>query len=893
MKKKIFFLILQLVTVATIAQKKPLTLTDVESWPLIDLKIISNDGKYIAYSYRIPSGEVKLVIQATQATWKKEIISGDMAAFSQDSRMVIYKTKGDTLYLDKIPDGPKKAIPGVFNFNAISIDKEEYLLYQLNDSLKRCVIQKITSGQQEEIIGVNQYLISPDQKTILFYTSTKKEKYTAHALYWYKLSDNSRQQIWMDSLSVLSFCFDPTGKQVAFQTASNNIQQATTQIRYFKEGMSSAKVLLNDHSPEIDPSYILDNGFDVPFFSSNGAHLYFYQKKKADTTLTLTNVAVDIWHYQDTRLQSQQLEATNFAPKTYLSAFSFATGHIVPITTNEYEYTQQPAIRSKGDYVLMSILKGDPGEKNWNVQGRESVFLISLLTGEKKLIKQNISNYSLNDYQLSPNGKYLVYYDCDSMHYFSYNTTTGDRINISGNIKVPFYDETNDYPYLPASNGIAAFTTDESGVFVYDNYDIWLLSLKSRTANNTCITNHYGRMNHTVLRIMDPFSKMGNINTRQKLIVTAFNTRNKYNGFYQIDFNHPSKSRILTIGPYLYYYPFNSYKIYPDTLIKSKHPTAYLLVRMSDREAPNLFFTTHFKTFSPLTNFAPQESVNWLRKELFHWKMPDNTTGTAILYKPADFDPQKKYPVLFYLYEKNSNELYFFDRPLPSNGALNVSYFVSNGYVVCSPDITYKTGSPGQSSFDAVTSCAQQLAAMLWVDSSKMGLQGISFGGYEVNYLISHTSLFAAAAECAGVTDFVSGYNSIRSGGISQQYLYETFQNRMGKTLWEDKTGYISNSPIFAADKVNTPLLIMHNKGDRQVLLEQGISWFLALRRLQKKVWLLQYDGEYHGLLQYDNQMDYSIRMAQFFDHFLKGKPAPLWMQKGIPAIMKLKQSGL
>jgi dipeptidyl aminopeptidase/acylaminoacyl peptidase len=270
--------------------------------------------------------------------------------------------------------------------------------------------------------------------------------------------------------------------------------------------------------------------------------------------------------------------------------------------------------------------------------------------------------------------------------------------------------------------------------------------------------------------------------------------------------------------------------------------------------------------------------------ELIHWKLPDGKIGEGILYKPENFDPRKKYPLIFHYYEKRSNELFSFQNPSLSNGAFNISWFVSNGYVVCIPDIYYTIGHTGQSVVNSVVPAAKYLSTFPWVDATKMGLQGHSFGGYETNYLVTHTTLFAAAQESAGLSDMISWYGGISFGGKSIAFHCEAGQSRLHTTPWQQPDIYVENSPIFSVYKVKTPLLIMHNKGDGAVPFAQALEMFTALRRLQKPVWLLQYDGQGHILTDRACRLDFSIRQQQFFNHYLKGLPTAEWMTKGIPA---------
>jgi dipeptidyl aminopeptidase/acylaminoacyl peptidase len=293
-----------------------------------------------------------------------------------------------------------------------------------------------------------------------------------------------------------------------------------------------------------------------------------------------------------------------------------------------------------------------------------------------------------------------------------------------------------------------------------------------------------------------------------------------------------------------------------------------------------------------LTDIQPQTAYNWMRSELIHWKTIDGTTSTGILYKPENFDPGKKYPIIFDYYERRSDELNLYIRPKASQDRINIAWYVSNGYLVCVPDIHYVRGEPGRSAYICIVSAARYLSKMPWVDGKKMGIQGHSFGGYETEFVVTHSTLFAAACAASGLSDLISWYGSVPRSG-NPKFSSERQQDRMGATLWQIPDRYIDNSPIFKADKVSTPLLLMNNKGDGTVPFAQGVELFTALRRLGKRVWMLQYDGGGHSVQWGKDAMDYSIRMAQFFDHYLKDAPAPKWMTRGIPAKMKGIDDGL
>ena len=263
--------------------------------------------------------------------------------------------------------------------------------------------------------------------------------------------------------------------------------------------------------------------------------------------------------------------------------------------------------------------------------------------------------------------------------------------------------------------------------------------------------------------------------------------------------------------------------------------------------------------------------------------------GTATkLAEIADSDLlKKKYPMLVYIYERLAQNVHHFVPPAPSHN-INISFYVSNGYLVLQPDIVYKTGYPGQSALKCVMPAVQEMVDRGYVDENAIGIQGHSWGGYQIAYMITQTNRFRAVAAGAPVANMTSAYDGIRWGpGIPRQFQYERTQSRIGGSLWQYPLRYIENSPVFMADRVTTPVMMIHNDADDAVPWYQGIEYYLALRRLGKEVYLFTYNGEPHGLRRRPNQKDYTVRLQQYFDHYLKGAPRPDWMDKGIPYLEK------
>ena len=352
-------------------------------------------------------------------------------------------------------------------------------------------------------------------------------------------------------------------------------------------------------------------------------------------------------------------------------------------------------------------------------------------------------------------------------------------------------------------------------------------------------------------------------------------------GFSEID---KSESLAALTMENMQFKVLNKLPMHFTTIEKAKNATDFVVMQEDEKTAPNLYgyqLNTTVQNPKAITQINEQQKdFNWLTTELVSWKAYTGKKAEGIMYYPEDFDPKKKYPMIVYFYERNNQTLHNYLAPSPTPSRLNIPFFVSRGYLVFVPDIWYQKGYPGQGAYDYILSGTRAMVQKGFIDSTKIGLQGQSWGGYQIAYLINKTNLYAAAWAGAPVVNMTSAYGGIRWGpGIVRQFQYEKTQSRLGATLWERPDLYIQNSPLFSLPKVTTPLVIMSNDA--------------AMRRLNKKIWMLVYNNEAHNLVERKNRKDIQIREQQFFDHYLKGAPMPTWMSNGVPALMKGRDWGL
>jgi dipeptidyl aminopeptidase/acylaminoacyl peptidase len=486
----------------------------------------------------------------------------------------------------------------------------------------------------------------------------------------------------------------------------------------------------------------------------------------------------------------------------------------------------------------------------------------------------------------------VVWFDAVKRHWFAISTkgASAKPVQISRGIKHPLQDELHDTPNLPSAYGVAGWLVGDQGLLVYDRYDIWKLDPAGKQSP-VCLTFEEGRKNELSYRYLTLDREEVAIEPESTVLLSAFNQETKASGFYSLDL---SQSRSAKDASSLRRLIMLNESV--SGLVKAKNNDQVMFTRSTFRQCPDLWSSDlHFETVSRISDINPQqEEYSWGTAELVHWKAADGQELDGILMKPDGFDPSKKYPMMVYFYERNSDNLHRYYTPAAGRSIICHSFYVSRGYLVFVPDIPYKTGQPGPSAVNAILPGVDSIVDLGFVKEDKIGIQGHSWGGYQTAYLVTQTDRFACAESGAPVSNMTSAYGGIRWGsGLSRMFQYERTQSRIGEDLWSAREKYIANSPLFFADKINTPLLILHNDQDGAVPWYQGIELFVALRRLGRPAWMLNYNDEPHWVMDDYNRRDFAKRMQQFFDHYLLDAPEPQWMAVGIPATEKGEDFGL
>ncbi len=731
------------------------------------------------------------------------------------------------------------------------------------------VIRNIESGAEERIADVSSYAIDPTGSYIAYTTTSRVSGRDGAVLR--ALGTGAEMLLMQGPGNYKAITFDRDGRQVAF--VSDKDEFTLEKPRYAAylatvgKGAAARRVVSAD---AFAPNGTLSDR--QVSFARDGSTLILGAAPILGDTIPADSLSdksqVDLWHYQDTRLQPQQkLEASRDRNRTWLAVHRVATGVTRMIGSDT---TGRLSLSDDGMVALSQNDRPYALSRLWGEDGAD-ISIIDAASGATRRIAEKVEFGA----QLSPSGRYVVWFD--KGRWFSHDVRAQKTIDVTGPVRgVHFDQETWDTPSTAAPWGVAGWTTDEKSLLLYSRFDVWEVDpLGGRQAR--VVTDSAGTRAGTVLRVVDLDPEDRYIDPTQPIMLSAFNETTKQSGFM--------RDRLgVTTAPESLLMEDASWRL----LGKARRSAELLLTRSTYRDFPNIRVGTSVAQTVVISDVNPQQKeVSWGTNELVQWQSMDGRTLQGILFKPEGFDPAQKYPMVTYFYESLSDGLHSYVAPGGRN-TINPTVYTSLGYLVFFPDISYQDGYPGQSALKSIVPGIQSLIARGFVDPKRIGTAGQSWGGYQTAYMISQTNLFAAAFAGAPVANMTSAYGGIRwESGLARAFQYEKSQSRIGGSMWQYPMRFIENSPLFYTDRIQTPVLIMSNDADGAVPWYQGIEWFVALKRFGKEAYLLNYNNDGHNPRKRANQKDVDRRMQEFFGHHLKGEPKPDWMRLGIPFLQK------
>jgi hypothetical protein len=794
------------ITQLLFAQKKPLDHSVYDSWESIGEKMISNDGKWVVYTINVQEGDNQLVIQSSDAKYKKNIERGYNALITEDSRFVIFRIRPffkdlKEARIKNLPagrqgktadDSPKDslAIIKLGNDNTWKLQRVKgyktpensfgWVAYhqektieapaaktklpdtkKITDSLNRIidslqtvietmpqpkkkkkskdeeydegnedfatrnpqlithnstdadgdetpaapaetgtnlVLRKLETGEQKIFVNVLEYYFSKNgQKLLIEVSRNPKDSLSKPLVLLHDLRKGFADTLSWGGNEFKNFALTDDGSQVAYlaeREAKPKELQKFYKLWYFKEGMDSATLLVDKNAVGMKIGMTISE-FGNLSFSKSGKRLFFgtapIQPPKDTSLIDMDLAKLDIWHYNDDYLQTVQLfRLQRDLQENFLAVYLFDSNIVHQLGSKEIPTIYQTD-EGDGEQFAGVTDFGRRIESQWAGNTKKDIYAINVNEGTKKLVKKDMLGIISPSY-ISPTGKYIMWYESKAKNYFVWD---GNEIrNISSKINVPLWNEEHDSPSDPPPYGVMGWMENDNYILINDRYDIWKVDLLGN-ANPTSIFDSPGRKNKITYRYIktDPNEKF--IPDGKELLVRSFNNQTKYFG---LSFLILGKPNLLLTNT-----PFEDQPHIYNIPLKAKDSLVYVYTKESFRESPDIYINRSFKEEQKLSSINPrQKDYNWGTTELFKWKTFKGKQSEGILYKPEDFDPNKKYPVLIYFYETLSDGLNNYIPPAPTGSRINISFFVSRGYIVFAPDIRYTIGHPAKSAYDYV-----------------------------------------------------------------------------------------------------------------------------------------------------------------------------------------------
>ena len=898
-----------------------LTLDDYDRWNRLSATTLSPTGEWLAYVVTSNAGAASLHLRHLDRDTLVSISGGGSPQFSPNGRWVAYQVspsagggrggRGGGAAPPTPPAGRGAApaggarrieirdlrtqsvsvIPGASSITFLA--GSDVALIRMPKAVATAphdgadlLVRTLSTGETRNIGNVGLFAANR-AGTLLGYTVDATSR-QGNGVYVLALSSGSTRALDTESADYAGLTWDSSGTRLAWLRGTtpegrlhrDNVLAAATGMDASGQPATIARV-----RSEALPAGMVMSEFTAPRWGSDGRRLWLgvkAQEAAAPAADSADRANVDVWHWRDPEPQSVQLVRAAQERRSTLPAVADLASGAVRVLGDSAMRTLTPT-----HDLATAIGRLDApyrGEVAWG-GSRADVYRIRTASGERALIGRGLSRTM----GTSPNGEWFLFLEDGKV--FAYDLRRDTKVQIDAAAQRSFVDITDDHDYERPIYGVAGWSRDGRSVLLYDRYDIWQLGLDGKSAVN--LTRGEGEKQSIRFRLVSLDRAAGggggrggggaapddaSIDLSQPLLLSAYGEWTKRSGYWEL-------------APGAAPRPL----LYDDKAIggiqKASDADRLILTQSTFREYPDVWVTDRrFSAPRKVTEANPfLREYAWGSKVLVDYTNSKGQRLQGTLTLPAGYEPGKQYPMIVYFYETMSQTHHNFSMPTYDDRP-HISTYASNGYLVLQPDVVYEIGKPGSSALDCVLAAVDEVIKRGYADPARIGLQGHSWGGYQSSFILTQTDRFAAIVTGAPPTNLTSFVGTLyRSTGTIQQGITEVGQVRMGRDRnpWNSEALYESQSPVHHADKIRTPFLILHGTADGAVEWSQGLELYAAARRLGKPGILLSYPDEPHHLARRPNQKDFQIRMKQFFDHYLKGTPAPAWMTEGVPAIRK------
>ena len=866
---------------------KSLTIDDLVTWQRITDREISDNGKWVACKMEPWEGDATVYLYAAQGQETATFSPADKFAFSASSGyLVVTQTPGkstvDSLKIlktkeDKMPmntlviysvAGKKETIDSLKTFKLA--DEADWIAYQRGRKDSTLYVRSLDGSKTFQFPTVTDFQFAK-KSGMLYYTSAAEGE---AGIFTLNPEKGSPALIKEGKGVFKQTTFDEKGERLAFLYCADKDSSYKALSLWLSEHNAPAKEIATRGNKAFPAEWVInENG--MLQFSKSASRLFFgtspEPRQKDTTQLAENRPNVQVWSWDEpVQYTVQNYNKEKDLKKSYQAVYNLGNGSIFQLANEELPNIQ---LGNEGDAALALLSTSRPYSLSsmWEARTRSDYYTVSLDNGERK----QIAKADYGRFRLSPQGKYAYGYGETDSCWYTIALAEGKLYRLTTPESFPAWDEENDVPDYPYAHGAAGWTANDQSLLIYDRYDIWKFDPTAATSPINLTVN--GRKEKLSYRLEQLDKEARFIDLGKPQLLKGFNETTKGYGFYNARLSAPAAPKTLLAGNYML-----------RSINKAKNTDDVIYTMETFQQYPDIHYSTlAFKKSVQLTHGdKQQEGFIWGTAELVSWISLDGRPLEGVIYKPANFDPNKKYPMMVNFYERNSETLYNYRMPEPHRSTIDYHLYNSNEYIIFNPDIRYVDGYPGESCYNCLMPGITMMIAKGYIDEKGIGAQGHSWGGYQVAYLATRTNLFSAIESGAPVVNMFSAYGGIRWGsGMARSFQYEHTQSRLGATPWSSPLRYLENSPLFTMDKVQTPILIMHNDADGHVPWYQGIEYFVAMKRLGKPCWLLNYTGEPHWPMHMANRIDFQRRMFQFFNHYLKNQKMPKWMSEGVPAV--------
>jgi dipeptidyl aminopeptidase/acylaminoacyl peptidase len=901
---------------AAAQQRRALTFTDLMKIRQVADASISADGRWIALTARPDRGDPEALVYAARAATRYSVPLGSNPVISKDGAWVALRLNPTLEATEKAKagDAPKRgmallatatgAVTPFAEVQAFALTGDgawvAYHRYEPKpDSAAKAaapkgkrkagttlVLRHLATGREVEVPHVRAFTASPEGALVAYAVASPDN--ARDGLYVRDLAAAGEPERTVHAASFGHYA-NPTWSEqgaLAFVAATEDSDGEPGHGALMAWSAGATKTLVaSDAAPA---------GWFVPVtnqlqWSDDGARLFFGWRplrpdeleKEAragrtaaapdtskpfdayDTAAILEGRGVDVWHWQDPRINPQQkILWPREKDRTYRAVHHLAEGRTVPLAgldLPEVDVAQNARVtlgRSDVPYLVESTWTG----------GASDVYVVALADGARTLVAKRLGGRPF----LSPEGRYALYWNAG--HYHLYDVAAQTTRNVTEGLPVSFADEDHDTPDEPGGYGIGGWTAGDQAVLIYDKFDIWVVPTAGGRA--WMLTEGAGRRETRQFRVIDTDPDVDALGPRDELLLSSYHDLKKNYGFYRARADRPGVSVLLEEERR---FAFRG---------KAEDADVLMYTREDYSEFPDLWVADmSLRQPRKVTDVNPGilTEFAWGTSELTEWTSADGRTLQGVVIKPGNYEPGKRYPVLVYYYELSSQRLHEFNEPAV-NHRPSFPLYASNGYVVFLPDVRFEIGRPGYSATKAIVPGVQHLVDIGLADPAAVALHGHSWSGYQTAQVVTQTDIFRTAIAGAPVGNMTSAYSGIRWGsGLARQFQYEKGQSRLSGSLWEARDEYIDNSPVFFADRIHTPLLLIHGNKDDAVPWYQSIEIYLAMRRLGKEAVFLEYRDEPHHPQKYPNKLDWAVKMKEWLDYYLKGAPPAAWITQGAP----------